>query len=114
VPATVEHSSEGGSETGKWIAGTTQSITFMDTLKLRLRAKNQLPILYTWYGGSRRAVDERGSRVVGWLVDHPYGMKASEELTEEQSRQDRAFLLLFGVDYAYAELSHNLGSGKSD
>ncbi|KAI6156599.1 vacuolar protein sorting-associated [Pisolithus tinctorius] len=41
VPATVEHSSEAGPETGKWIAETTQNfITFMDALKLRLRAKD--------------------------------------------------------------------------
>ncbi|KAI5983444.1 vacuolar protein sorting-associated [Pisolithus orientalis] len=41
VPTTVEHSSEAGPETGKWIAETTQNfITFMDALKLRLRAKD--------------------------------------------------------------------------
>ncbi|KAI6156675.1 hypothetical protein BKA82DRAFT_4048497 [Pisolithus tinctorius] len=33
VPATVEHSSEAGPETGKWIAETTQNfITFMDPM----------------------------------------------------------------------------------
>ncbi|KAG8904336.1 Vacuolar protein-sorting-associated protein 28, partial [Tulasnella sp. 417] len=47
VPATVEHATEQGAETAKWVAETTQSfITFMDALKLRLRAKDQLhPLL---------------------------------------------------------------------
>ncbi|KAI6116958.1 vacuolar protein sorting-associated [Pisolithus thermaeus] len=92
VPATVEHSSEAGPETGKWIAETTQNfITFMDALKLRLRAKDQLhPILqelvtgYARFKGSKEW--EGRSRMVGWLITLN-GMKASEELTEEQSRQ---------------------------
>ena len=56
VPATVEHSGEAGSETGKWVAETTQScITFMDALKLRLRAKDQLhPILQELVTGYAR------------------------------------------------------------
>jgi len=32
VPATVEHSSQGGVETSKWIAETTQVLKFTDTL----------------------------------------------------------------------------------
>ncbi|KAI5987276.1 VPS28 protein-domain-containing protein [Pisolithus orientalis] len=72
VPATVEHSSEAGPETGKWIAETTQNfITFMDALKLRLRAKDQLhPILqelvmgYTRFKGSKEW--EGRSHMVGW------------------------------------------------
>ncbi|KAI6156740.1 vacuolar protein sorting-associated, partial [Pisolithus tinctorius] len=72
VPATVEHSSEAGPETGKWIAETTQNfITFMDTLKLCLHAKDQLhPILqelvtgYTRFKGSKEW--EGRSRMVGW------------------------------------------------
>ncbi|KAI6041110.1 vacuolar protein sorting-associated [Pisolithus marmoratus] len=114
VPATVEHSSEAGPETGKWIAETTQNfITFMDALKLRLRAKDQLhPILqelvtgYARFKGSKEW--EGRSRMVGWLITLN-GMKASEELTEEQSRQ-----LLFDVDYAYAEFFRSLGGDKSD
>ncbi|KAI6035737.1 hypothetical protein EDC04DRAFT_2515496, partial [Pisolithus marmoratus] len=45
--AAVEHLSEAGLETGKWIAEMTQNfITFMDALKPRLGAKDQLhPIL---------------------------------------------------------------------
>lgn len=90
VPATVEHSSEAGPETGKWVAETTQVcyallslptmltppqsfITFMDALRLRLRAKDQLhPILqelvtgYARFKGSR---DWEGrSKMIGWYV----------------------------------------------
>ncbi|KAI6156591.1 vacuolar protein sorting-associated [Pisolithus tinctorius] len=114
VPATVEHSSEAGPETGKWIAETTQNfITFMDALKLRLRAKDQLhPILqelvtgYARFKGSKEW--EGRSRMVGWLITLN-GMKASEELTEEQSRQ-----LLFDVDYAYAEFFRSLSGDTND
>ncbi|KAF5378277.1 hypothetical protein D9615_008718 [Tricholomella constricta] len=111
VPATVEHSSEAGPETGKWVAETTQSfITFMDALKLRLRAKDQLhPILQdlvTGYARFKGSKDWEGrSRMVGWLITLN-AMKASEEITEEQSRQ-----LLFDVDHAYAEFFRSL-SGK--
>lgn len=74
VPATVEHSSEAGPETGKWVAETTQSfITFMDALKLRLRAKDQLhPILqelvtgYARFKGSKEW--EGRSKMVGWYA----------------------------------------------
>ncbi|KAF8065362.1 vacuolar protein sorting-associated protein 28 [Lyophyllum atratum] len=114
VPATVEHSSEAGPETGKWVAETTQSfITFMDALKLRLRAKDQLhPILQdlvTGYARFKGSKDWEGrSRMVGWLITLN-GMKASEEITEEQSRQ-----LLFDVDHAYAEFFRSLSGGKDD
>lgn len=67
VPATVEHSSEAGPETGKWVAETTQSfITFMDALKLRLRAKDQLhPILQELVTGHAMF---KGEKQDGWLV----------------------------------------------
>ncbi|KAL5492876.1 VPS28 [Sanghuangporus weigelae] len=113
VPATVEHSSDAGPETGKWVAETTQSfITFMDALRLRMRAKDQLhPILQglmTNYARFKASKDWEGrSRMVSWLITLN-GMKASEEITEEQSRQ-----LLFDVDYAYAEFFRSL-SGESD
>ncbi|KAJ7176467.1 vacuolar protein sorting-associated [Mycena filopes] len=114
VPATVEHSSEAGPETGKWVAETTQSfITFMDALKLRLRAKDQLhPILQdlvTGYARFKGSKDWEGrSRMVGWLITLN-AMKASEEISEEQSRQ-----LLFDVDHAYAEFFRSLSGGKDD
>jgi hypothetical protein len=95
VPATVEHSSEAGPETGKWVAETTQVrllflrisflirfprpssfqsfITFMDALKLRMRAKDQLhPILQELVTGFARfkgSKDWEGrSKMVGWYV----------------------------------------------
>ncbi|KAF8652595.1 hypothetical protein AX16_004316 [Volvariella volvacea WC 439] len=114
VPATVEHSSEAGPETGKWVAETTQNfITFMDALKLRLRAKDQLhPILQelvTSYARFKGSKDWEGrSRMVSWLITLN-GMKASEELTEEQSRQ-----LLFDVDHAYAEFFRSLSGSKDE
>lgn len=91
VPATVEHSSEAGPETGKWIAETTQVcpgrlsrptvltiapllqgfITFMDALKLKMRAKDQLhPILQelvTGYARFKGSKDWEGrSKLVAW------------------------------------------------
>ncbi|KZS94828.1 vacuolar protein sorting-associated protein 28 [Sistotremastrum niveocremeum HHB9708] len=112
VPATVEHSTEAGAETGKWIAETTQAfITFMDALKLNLRAKDQLhPILQdlmTGYARFKGSKDLEGrSKIVAWLITLN-GMKASDEITEEQARQ-----LLFDVDHAYAEFFRSLGTGK--
>ncbi|KAH9479294.1 Vacuolar protein sorting-associated protein 28-like protein 1 [Psilocybe cubensis] len=114
VPATVEHSSEAGPETGKWIAKTTQDfITFMDGLKLRMRAKDQLhPLLQelvTGYARFKGSKDWEGrSRMVSWLITLN-GMKASEVLTEDQARQ-----LAFDVDHAYAEFFRSLGGEKSD
>lgn len=63
----------------------------MDALKLRLRAKDQLhPILQelvTGYARFKGSKDWEGrSRMVSWLITLN-GMKASEELTDEQSRQ---------------------------
>jgi ESCRT-I complex subunit VPS28 len=93
VPATVEHSSEasdGGAETGKWVAETTQVrrgiepdpgedtepqsfITFMDALKLNLRAKDQLhPFLtelmsgYSRFKGSQEW--EGRAKILHWSV----------------------------------------------
>ena len=82
----------------------------MDALKLRLRAKDQLhPILQelvTGYARFKGSKDWEGrSKMVGWCVrfrcsfcetvSHLFqsrlitlnGMKASEEITEEQARQ---------------------------
>jgi ESCRT-I complex subunit VPS28 len=72
VPATVEHSSEAGAETSKWVAETTQAfITFMDALKLKLRAKDQLhPILQelmTGYSRFKSSKEWEGrQRMVAW------------------------------------------------
>lgn len=119
VPATVEHSAEAGNgdagEMGKWVAETTQVrtgssslihpislipltpfpsqsfITFMDALKLNLRAKDQLhPFLSDLMAGYSRFKGsgewEGRGKILGWLIELNK-MKASEEITEEQSRQ---------------------------
>lgn len=114
VPATVEHSSEAGPETGKWVAETTQSfITFMDALKLKMRAKDQLhPVLQelmTNYARFKGSKDWEGrGKLVSWLITFN-GMKAAEEITEEQTRQ-----LLFDVEHAYAEFFRSLSGGAKD
>ncbi|TIA97123.1 hypothetical protein E3P92_03499 [Wallemia ichthyophaga] len=110
VPATVEHSAEEGVETGKWVAETTQCfITFMDALRLNLRAKDQLhPMLtdlmsvYSRFKGS--AEWEGRPKLVGWLISLNK-MKAADEITDEQSRQ-----MLFDVDHAYNEFFRSLGN----
>lgn len=97
-------------------------ITFVDALKLRMRAKDQLhPILQelvTSYARFKGSKDWEGrSKMVGWSVsaylpvgviwdaDRMYaairrlitlnGMKASEELTEEQARQASAVIVMY-------------------
>ncbi|KAG1858739.1 hypothetical protein DFJ58DRAFT_781436 [Suillus subalutaceus] len=96
VPATVEHSSEAGPETGKWIAETTQ-----DQLHPILQE------LVTGYARFKGSKDWEGrSKMVSWLITLN-SMKASEEITEEQSRQ-----LSFDVEHAYAEFFRSLSSGK--
>ncbi|KAF9517107.1 hypothetical protein BS47DRAFT_1326790 [Hydnum rufescens UP504] len=115
VPATVEHASEQGGSAGRprrWPRRPRRSfITFMDALKLRLRAKDQLhPLLQelmTGYVRFKGSAEWKGrSRIVGWLITLNT-MKASDEITEEQSRQ-----LLFDIDHAYQEFFSSL-SGKS-
>ncbi|KAG2058365.1 VPS28-domain-containing protein [Suillus hirtellus] len=92
VLVTVEHSSMVGPKTGKWITEMTQNfITFMDELKLRLHAKDQLHLIlqelvmgYARFKGSK---DWEGqSKMVSWLITLN-SMKASEEITDEQSWQ---------------------------
>lgn len=117
IPATVEHSessSADASSNSKWVAETTQSfITFMDALKLKYRAKDQLhPILqelvtgYARFKGSKEW--EGRQRMVSWLITLN-SMKASDEITDEQARQ-----LLFDVEHAYGEFFQSLGTGRGD
>ncbi|KAG7528616.1 hypothetical protein FFLO_06039 [Filobasidium floriforme] len=116
VPATVEHSAEAGAgegeELGKWVAETTQSfITFMDALKLNLRAKDQLhPFLSDLMAGYSRFKGsgewEGRGKILGWLIELN-GLRASEEITEEQSRQ-----MLFDIEHAYNEFFRSLSSGS--
>jgi len=85
VPATVEHasaaSSQSSSERAKWVAETTQGfITFMDALKLKLRAKDQLhPLLsdlmssYSRFandsaGNDQSAISQGRAKVLHWSV----------------------------------------------
>jgi hypothetical protein len=100
-------------------------ITFMDALKLRLRAKDQLhPILQdlvTGYARFKGSKDWEGrSRMVSWYYFRVVtvfvsqwtsrlitlnAMKASEEITEEQSRQVRfhhvnVFPILISFSYS--------------
>ncbi|KZO92850.1 vacuolar protein sorting-associated protein 28 [Calocera viscosa TUFC12733] len=114
IPATVEHasSSSDSSDSPQRVAETTQNfITFMDALRLEMRAKDQLhPLLtelmdgYSKFKGS--AGWEGRSKIVGWLITLN-GMKASESLSDEQVRQ-----LLFDIERAYNEFFRSL-SGKS-
>ncbi|ORY78039.1 vacuolar protein sorting-associated protein 28 [Leucosporidium creatinivorum] len=112
VPATVEHSSEEGVEAAKWVAETTQNfITFMDALKLKLRAKDQLhPLLTDLMSGYTRfkasSEWEGRPKILHWLITLNQ-MRASEEITEEQSRQ-----MLFDVEHAYSEFFRSLSSSK--
>jgi len=117
VPATVEHSTEagdGGAETGKWVAETTSSfITFMDALKLNLRAKDQLhPFLtelMSGYSKFKGSVEWEGrAKILHWLIELN-SMKASDEITEEQSRQ-----MLFDIENAYNEFFRSLSSAKKE
>ncbi|PWN46240.1 vacuolar protein sorting-associated protein 28 [Ceraceosorus guamensis] len=110
VPATVEHASSSGSsgdgnarERGKNIAETTQGfITFMDAVKLKMRAKDQLhPLLgdlmgaWTRAGGEQGTSNEARAKVLGWLIKLNK-MAAADEITDEEARQ-----MLFDVEGAY-------------
>ncbi|POY76204.1 hypothetical protein BMF94_0725, partial [Rhodotorula taiwanensis] len=104
-PATTTPQGGGGGgpgsadETAKSVAETTQNfITFMDALKLKLRAKDQLhPLLtdlmqsYSRFCQHRTAPSEDGEwegrpKMLAWLI-RLNQMRASEEISEEQSRQ---------------------------
>ncbi|KAG0704604.1 hypothetical protein DFH29DRAFT_801606, partial [Suillus ampliporus] len=76
-------------------------ITFMDALKLRLRAKDQIHSILQ--GGGT----EKNGQLVHIRLITLNSMKASEEITEEQSWQ-----LLFDVDHAYIKFFRSLSSGK--
>ncbi|EJU03871.1 vps28 protein [Dacryopinax primogenitus] len=113
LPATTEHSAASSSSSSpQRVAETTQNfITFMDALRLEMRAKDQLhPLLtelmdgYSKFEGSQAW--EGRAKIVGWLIVLN-GMKASEVLSDEQVRQ-----MLFDIERAYNEFFRSL-SGKS-
>lgn len=125
VPATVEHASDTteGADNAKYVAEATQVsletcvfadiqafITFMDALKLNLRAKDQLhPLLTEVMAGYAKFKDsaqwEGRAKIIHWLITLN-AMKAADEITEEQSRQ-----MLFDIENAYNEFFRSL-SGK--
>lgn len=102
----------------------------MDALKLKLHAKDQLhgyvQELVTGFARFKGSKDWEGrSKMVSWYVIMQNihgpptnivsrlitlnGMKASEELTDEQARQ-----LFFDVEHAYQEFLSHLDGGKDD
>ncbi|EPQ28000.1 uncharacterized protein PFL1_04327 [Pseudozyma flocculosa PF-1] len=119
VPATVEHASSSSSQTSseraKWVAETTQNfITFMDALKLKLRAKDQLhPLLSELMRGYSRSDEvskdkdggEIRAKLLNWLIKLNQ-MKASDEIDEDQARQ-----MLFDVEGAYNSFFRALQDG---
>lgn len=71
-------------------------ITFMDALKLKLRAKDQLhPLLTDLMSGYTRFKNsnewEGRPKILHWLITLNQ-MRASEEITEDQSRQVRTLV----------------------
>jgi ESCRT-I complex subunit VPS28 len=114
----------------------------MDALKLNLRAKDQLhPFLSDLMAGYSRFKGsgewEGRGKILGWLIELN-GLRASEEITEEQSRQvsppprgvrvgDRDgkrakklsekyvaynVQMLFDIEHAYNEFFRSLSSGS--
>lgn len=102
----------------------------MDALKLKLHAKDQLhgylQDLVTGFARFKGSKDWEGrSKMVSWYVlvwrirnsstqfirrlITLNGMKASEELTDEQARQ-----LFFDIEHAYQEFLSHLDGGKDD
>jgi ESCRT-I complex subunit VPS28 len=74
----------------------------MDALKLNLRAKDQLhPFLSDLMAGYSRFKGsgewEGRGKILGWLIELN-GLRASEEITEEQSRQVSPPRGVFGSD----------------
>ncbi|KAI6128640.1 VPS28-domain-containing protein, partial [Pisolithus croceorrhizus] len=90
-----------------------KSIMLMDALKLHLCAKNRLPILYTWYARFKES-NGRDGKSHGWLVLWWRRARAFLAVTTHIPSHRQWCQLLFGVDYAYAELSRSLGGDKSD
>lgn len=72
VPATVEHAEDTGTGDAKAVAEATQAfITFMDALKLNLRAKDQLHPLLTevmaGYGRFKGSAEWEGrGKILHW------------------------------------------------
>ncbi|GAA5873612.1 hypothetical protein JCM3774_004990 [Rhodotorula dairenensis] len=82
-----------GTETAQSVAETTQNfITFMDALKLKLRAKDQLHPLLTdlmqSYARFSRSNEWQGRpKLLHWLIELNRMKGASDEISDEQARQ---------------------------
>lgn len=119
VPATIEHatsadhSSSSSGNSAQFVAEAVQLfITLMDTLKLNLtavdqvhpllsdlmQALNKVPSLPADYAGKQK--------IKNWLVTLNK-MRASEEMSEEQSRQ-----LMFDLETSHNEFYRSLSSQK--
>ncbi|PWO00960.1 ESCRT-1 complex, Vps28 subunit [Tilletiopsis washingtonensis] len=112
IPATLEHNSHAatsGNERAQSVAETTQAfITFMDALKLKLRAKDQLhPLLGDLMGayGKAGGAGEGRGKLVGWLIKLNQ-LAAADEINEEDARQ-----MLFDVEAAYSAWFASLQRG---
>lgn len=112
VPATVLSQSAGSAEAGESsmrVAECVQHfITSMDALKLEQRAVDEIqPLIADLMNSLTRVpsarADSEGRKKLGdWLIQLN-GMRAVEEISEEQSRQ-----LLFDLDSAYSEFHRSL------
>jgi ESCRT-I complex subunit VPS28 len=107
VPATIEHASEASTTSAKYVAETVQLfITLMDSLKLNLKAVDQIhPLLSDLIQSLNRVVSgdfEGKIKIRNWLVTLNK-MKASEEIDDEQARQ-----LMFDLETAHNEFYRSL------
>ncbi|KAI3658280.1 hypothetical protein MP638_000371 [Amoeboaphelidium occidentale] len=107
VPATIEHASEASTTSAKYVAETVQLfITLMDSLKLNLKAVDQIhPLLSDLIQSLNRVVSgdfEGKTKIRNWLVTLNK-MKASEEIDDEQARQ-----LMFDLETAHNEFYRSL------
>lgn len=107
VPATVEHGNQTGNKGQKIIAETAQHfITAMNAIQLQQRSVDQLQ---PWLSSLTSSLNdcpikdfEGKKRVLNWLIILN-GMKAHEELNDEQLRQ-----LSFDLETSYNEFHKSL------
>lgn len=103
VPATVVHNTTNRKTDSVNVAQTVQSfITVMDVLKLNIRAVDEIQPLVSEMMASLTQVSglppdfEGRAKIEGWLRTLN-GLRASDELDEEQTRQ-----LSFDLERAYS------------
>lgn len=76
VPATVEHSSEAGPETGKWVAETTQVRVHSDPV--RIHYKKSVTELHYFYGRPETATSRQGP-ATSYLTRTRHWIRAFQE-----------------------------------